>query len=67
MTGSTPRDNLGWGHGDHLCAGMFLARLEMEVMLEALVEQVDRIEVASTICGTNQGLYGLDSMQVRLA
>ncbi|MEM8490828.1 MAG: cytochrome P450 [Pseudomonadota bacterium] len=61
-----PRDNLGWGHGQHLCAGMFLARLEMEVMLEALVEQVDTIEVDSPMYGTNQGLYGLDSMQIRL-
>lgn len=61
-----PRDNLGWGHGDHLCAGMFLARLEMEVMLEAIIEQVEMIEVGSPVYGTNQGLYGLDSVQVRL-
>ncbi|MEM8917488.1 MAG: cytochrome P450 [Pseudomonadota bacterium] len=62
-----PRDNLGWGHGDHLCAGMFLARLEMEVMLEAIIEQVETIEVDSPVYGTNQGLYGLDSMKVRLS
>ncbi|MEM8936982.1 MAG: cytochrome P450 [Pseudomonadota bacterium] len=61
-----PRDNLGWGHGDHLCAGMYLARLEMEVMLEALIEQVDRIDVESPVYGTNQGLYGIDAMRVQL-
>lgn len=61
-----PRDNLGWGHGDHLCAGMYLARLEMEVMLEALIEQVDKIEVDAPVYGTNQGLFGLESVQVRL-
>ncbi|MEM9224945.1 MAG: cytochrome P450 [Pseudomonadota bacterium] len=62
-----PRDNLGWGHGDHLCAGMYLARLEMEVMLEAIIEQVETIEVDAPVYGTNQGLYGLESMQVRLS
>lgn len=61
-----PRDNLGWGYGDHLCAGMYLARLEMEVMLEALIEQVETIEVESPVYGTNQGLYGLDTLNVQL-
>lgn len=61
-----PRDNLGWGHGDHLCVGMFLARLEIEVMLEAMVEQVETIEVDATEYGTNQGLFGIAAMQIRL-
>ncbi|MEM6626148.1 MAG: cytochrome P450 [Pseudomonadota bacterium] len=61
-----PRDNLGWGHGDHLCAGMYLARLEMEVMLEALIEQVETIEVESPHYGNNQGLYGIEAMRVQL-
>ena len=32
-----PRDHVGWGHGPHVCVGMHLARLEMELLLEALV------------------------------
>jgi cytochrome P450 len=40
-----PRDHVGWGHGAHTCVGMHLARLEMEVLLSALVRHVARIEV----------------------
>lgn len=61
-----PRDQLGWGHGPHLCGGMHLAKLEMEVLLEAMVEQIDTIEVKSPEISTNFGLYGIESMQVRL-
>ncbi|MGW4211380.1 cytochrome P450 [Lentzea sp. NPDC004789] len=35
---------LGFGHGEHGCAGQGLARLETAAMLRALVERVDRIE-----------------------
>ena len=37
---------LGFGHGAHACAGQGLARLETSAMLRALVERVDRIELA---------------------
>lgn len=47
------RDHLAWGTGAHLCAGMHLARLEMEVLLEALVETGVRLEAGSPIAGTN--------------
>ena len=36
---------LGFGHGSHACAGQGLARLEMQAMLSALMQRVDRIEV----------------------
>lgn len=61
-----PRDQLGWGHGPHLCGGMHLAKLEMEVLLEAMVEQIDRIEVEEPEISTNFGLYGIEAMKVRL-
>lgn len=61
-----PRDQLGWGHGPHLCGGMHLAKLEMEVLLEAMVEQIDTIEVDAPEISTNFGLYGIQAMQVRL-
>ncbi|MBF6174968.1 cytochrome P450 [Nocardia blacklockiae] len=37
---------LGFGHGTHGCAGQGLARLETQAILRALIERVDRIEVA---------------------
>ena len=38
--------HLGFGHGAHACAGQGLARLEMQAMLAALMQQVSRIELA---------------------
>ncbi|WP_456827862.1 cytochrome P450 [Bradyrhizobium sp. USDA 4518] len=35
-------DHLAWGIGPHMCIGMHLERVEMEVMLEALVDQRSR-------------------------
>jgi cytochrome P450 len=61
-----PRDQLGWGAGPHTCAGMHLAKMEMEVLLEALVEQVDTIEILDTTVGSNTSLYGLDSVHMKL-
>ncbi|EHB59304.1 Linalool 8-monooxygenase [Mycolicibacterium rhodesiae JS60] len=37
--------HLGFGHGAHACAGQALARLEMQAMLAALMENVARIEL----------------------
>jgi len=36
---------LGFGHGSHACAVQGLARLELQAMLSALVDQVERIEI----------------------
>lgn len=55
-------DQLGWGTGPHLCAGMNLARMEMEVMLEALVEQVGKMNVGMPIHSDNRGLYGFSHL-----
>ncbi len=62
-----PTDQLGWGSGPHMCAGMHLAKLEMEVLLQALVEHVESIEVGEPIIGSNQGLYGFDAVPIRLS
>ncbi|WP_333605046.1 cytochrome P450 [Novosphingobium sp.] len=62
----SPRDQLGWGAGPHLCAGMNLARMEMETLLEALVQHVDRIEADEPTLGTNRGLFGIDALPMRL-
>jgi cytochrome P450 len=61
-----PTDNLGWGTGPHICVGMHLAKMEMEVLLEALLENVDRIEVDDPVPSANGGLYGFETLQMRL-
>lgn len=61
-----PTDQLGWGTGPHMCAGMHLARLEMEVMLEVLVAHVRTIEADAPTPGANRGLYGFEALPVRL-
>ncbi|MFM9865326.1 MAG: cytochrome P450 [Micropepsaceae bacterium] len=56
------RDNVAWGHGPHVCVGMHLARLEMECLLRALVQQVDRIEVGEPVPFLNNVLQGFKSL-----
>lgn len=61
------RDHLAWGTGPHMCAGMHLAKLEMEVLLEALVECGDvEVSVVSSEMGTNSGLYGHRQLQLEI-
>ena len=60
-----PRDHVGWGHGAHSCVGMHLARLEMEVLLRALVEQVARIETDSPTQIRNNVLQGFKTLPAR--
>ena len=60
------RDHLGWGTGPHMCAGMHLARMEMEVLLEALVEADVRLEAGEPVLAANAGLYGFAELPLRL-
>lgn len=60
------RDHLSWGTGAHMCAGMHLARIEMEIMLEALVEAGVSIEAGEPTIGTNAGLYGFTALPLTL-
>jgi len=62
-----PVDQLGWGSGPHVCAGMGLAKMEMEVLLEALVKHVHHIEVGDPVIGANNGLYGIDALPIRFS
>ena len=59
-------DHIGFGAGPHMCAGMHLAKLELEVLLEAMVERVARIEVGSPVATENMGLYGFESLPITL-
>lgn len=60
------RDHLGWGTGPHMCAGMHLARIEMEVLLEALIETGVSIEAGAPTIGDNAGLYGFSALPLQL-
>ena len=57
---------LSWGTGRHMCAGLHLARIEMEVMLEALVERCGAIEAEAPMIGANRGLYGFERLTMTL-
>lgn len=56
------RDNVAWGHGQHVCVGMHLARLEMECLLRALARQVERIETDAPAPFLNNVLQGYQSL-----
>ncbi|MGY4256630.1 cytochrome P450 [Bradyrhizobium sp. USDA 4516] len=60
------RDHLAWGIGAHMCIGMHLARIEMEVTPGALVDHVETIEVDPPFIGTNKCLYGFEWLPLRL-
>ena len=60
------RDHLAWGTGPHMCAGSNLARIEMEVLLEALVEAGVTLEAGEPVMGANRGLYGFTALPFRI-
>ena len=61
-----PHDQLGWGSGPHICVGLHLARLEMEVLLEALIENIETLEADEPVFSANRGLFGLQSLPMRM-
>ena len=60
-----PNNHLGFGHGPHFCLGANLARLEIEVMLNAILDRWHDIEVTAepTYTRTNR-LSGLSTLPV---
>ncbi|MGA9857175.1 MAG: cytochrome P450 [Solirubrobacteraceae bacterium] len=58
---------LTFGAGIHYCVGANLARAEMQEALAALARRVDRIELdGEPEFGTPSGIYGLESLPLRL-
>lgn len=60
------RDHVGFGHGVQTCAGNNLARLEMESLLKALIEQVDEIKAGRPQVAMNNSLYGFSKLPLEL-
>lgn len=61
-----PSDQLAFGHGEHACVGLNLARLEIRSLLEELVRQVERFELIDSEQAMNNTLRGLSRLNVRV-
>ncbi len=57
-------EQLAFGHGEHLCVGLPLARLEMRAILEALARRVKRFEILRVERGLNNTLRGIKHLEV---
>ena len=61
------RGHLGFGAGVHKCVGQMVARLEIEIVLAALIERVECLELAGDPrFRLNNSLRGLESLPLRL-
>ncbi|MCD9880966.1 cytochrome P450 [Streptomyces guryensis] len=60
-----PMDHVGFGYGVHGCAGQGLARIEAQAVFSALLDRVDRVELAGPPRRhLNNVIRGLDSLPV---
>lgn len=63
----TPNPHLAFGHGPHFCLGGPLARIQLKVMLEALREQVSKVELTGSPGWLRSTfLAGVNELPVRL-
>jgi len=64
----TPNDHVAFGFGTHFCLGNSLARLELKVMFEELLERLPDIELVSPVEPAHRAanfVSGYESMPVR--
>ncbi|GAA3768575.1 cytochrome P450 [Streptomyces phyllanthi] len=62
-----PADHLGFGFGNHACAGQGLARLEVHAVLKAMAERVERIELdGEPVRALNNITRGFAGLPVRM-
>ena len=62
-----PSDQVAFGTGEHACAGMNLARLEIRTLLELLAAKVSRFDVVSSERLVNNLLRGFSKLEVRVS
>ena len=62
-----PNRHLAFGHGNHFCLGAILARLEIRLVLEALLARVERCALAGPVEWTRSNKHtGIRHMPVTL-
>lgn len=59
-------EHVGFGHGEHSCVGMNLARMEIHAILSALTRRVARFELNGTKRALNNVLRGFQSVDVTI-
>jgi cytochrome P450 len=57
-------EQLAFGHGEHLCVGLPLARLEMKSLFAALAKRVKHFEVRNVKRALNNTSRGFKSLEV---
>jgi cytochrome P450 len=62
--GRKRNDHLGFGHGEHQCAGQTLARMEIKALLTALADRVERFELGHMERAVNNMLRGIRTLTV---
>lgn len=64
----TPNEHLAFGHGQHFCIGSHLARLEIRVMFEELLERLDDIQLTGPVRTLRSHFIdGIKSMPLRFS
>ena len=64
--GRDPNYHVGFGPGTHFCLGANLARLEIRVMFEEILERYERFELTGPLAWTNNNrLLSLTELPVR--
>jgi len=62
----SPNEHVAFGKGEHFCAGAHLARLELRLMLRALLSEVEEVELAGPVERLRSNLVaGVKHMPVR--
>jgi cytochrome P450 len=67
ITRANVADHLAFGHGEHSCVGMNLARLEISALLTALAKRVKRFELHGTKRVLNNTLRGFETVDVTVS
>ncbi len=63
----TPNPHLGFAVGKHSCLGAHLARLDMQIMMEVMLERLDEIELAGPVEMASSNLFwGVKRLPVRV-
>ena len=54
----SPNPHVGYGVGEHFCAGAHVARLELKLAFEYLIPRLEEIEVTGPISRLHSNLVG---------